>query len=96
MRLINAILVVLLLVLQFKLWFGDGGLRESWQIESAVIAQQQRNDELIDRNRTLAAEVHDLKSGTEALEERARSELGLVQPDEEFVQVVESGPASRH
>lgn len=92
MRLINAILLCLLVVLQFKLWFGDGGLRETWQLETAVVAQRERNDDLVDRNRNLAEEVNDLKNGTEALEERARSELGLVQPDEEFVRVVESGP----
>ena len=90
MRLINVLLLTLLLVLQFKLWFGDGGLRESWQLQAAVAAQREANDVLSERNRTLAAEVNDLKNGTEALEERARSELGLVQPDEEFVQVVES------
>ena len=92
MRILNAILLTLLVVLQFKLWFGDGGLRELWQLENAVELQNQQNQQLIDRNQSLAAEVNDLKTGTEALEERARSELGLVQPDEEFVQVVESRP----
>lgn len=90
MRILHALLLGLLLLLQFKLWFGDGGLRELWQLEAAVEAQQEQNRELLTRNQALAAEVSDLKQGTEALEERARSELGLVQPDEEFVQVVES------
>ena len=89
MRLINAILVLLLVLLQSKLWFGDGGLRETWQLEAAVAVQQQENERLGERNRALAAEVVDLKSGSEALEERARNELGLLRPDESFYQVVE-------
>jgi cell division protein FtsB len=90
MRLINALLLVLVVVLQFKLWFGDGGLRDKWQLEAAVLEQQADNASLLLRNKVLASEVWDLKNGTEALEERARNELGLVEPDQEFFQVVES------
>ena len=90
MRLINALLLVLLVMLQFKLWFGDGGLRDKWQLDAAVLEQQVDNASLLLRNKVLASEVWDLKNGTEALEERARNELGLVGPDQEFFQVVES------
>lgn len=81
-------MLVLFALLQFKLWFGDGGVREYRQIQRLVVAQQAENDELLARNKALAAEIHDLKNGHEAIEERARSELGLVGADEEFYQIV--------
>ncbi len=90
MRLINLVLLSLLALLQFKLWFGQGGLRDVWQLEAAIVAQRQENERLAQRNRELAAQVVDLKSGSEAIEELARTELGLVSPDEEFYQIVES------
>ena len=89
MRLINVILLLVVVLLQFKLWFGDGGLRDKWQIDAAMV-EQAENAVLLTRNKALASEVRDLKEGTEALEERARNELGLLEPDEEFFQVVES------
>lgn len=86
-------LVVLLVALQVKLWRGEGGRRQ-------VIALQQRVDELAhenaglrQRNDALGAEVQDLKSGEAAVEERARSELGMIRPGEAFYRVVESHPA---
>ena len=90
MRLINLLLLTLLAVLQFQLWFGQGGLRDAWQLDAAIHDQRQENDRLEARNRALAAQVIDLKSGSEAVEELARTELGLVSPDEEFYQIVES------
>jgi cell division protein FtsB len=90
MRLINSFLLVLVVVLQFKLWFGPGGLRDKWQLEAAVVEQHAENDQLLMRNKALGSEVMDLKDGTEALEERARNELGLLEPDQEFFQIVES------
>jgi cell division protein FtsB len=90
MRLINVILLLVVVLLQSKLWFGDGGLRDKWQIDAAMVEQQAENAVLLTRNKALASEVRDLKEGTEALEERARNELGLLEPDQEFFQVVES------
>ena len=90
MRLINVILLLFVVLLQSKLWFGDGGLRDKWQIDAAMVEQQAENAVLLTRNKALASEVRDLKEGTEALEERARNELGLLEPDQEFFQVVES------
>lgn len=88
MRLLTAGLVALLIMLQLKLWFGDGGVRELHQVRAMADAQRIENDRLLERNRALATEVRDLKEGTEALEERARAELGLVGPDETFIQIV--------
>jgi len=88
-KFILATLIVLLAVLQFKLWLGDFGLVRYWQLESRVDAQVEVNERLGDRNRQLQAEVIDLKHGTDALEERARSQLGMVKKGEEFYQVIE-------
>ena len=90
MRLLNALLIVVLILLQMKLWFGDGGVRELQQVQRMVAEQRAENQILLERNKTLAAEVRDLKEGSEALEELARSELGLVGPEEEFFQIVAS------
>lgn len=84
-----AILAVLLLILQYRLWFADGGLAEVHRLEREVEQQRLRNEALRERNQALAAEVRDLKSGLEAVEARARSELGMVGEGETFYQVVE-------
>jgi cell division protein FtsB len=89
MKIIAASLVALLLVLQYDLWVGEGSLTAAWQLEETIADQKQDNDRLKTRNDTLAAEVQDLKSGLAAIEERARSELGMIKEDETFVQVVE-------
>ncbi len=89
MRLINLILVLLLVLLQFKLWFGHGGLRDVSNLRQSLHTSQANNAELEARNNRLAADVLDLKDGTEAIEERARNDLGLVAADEEFYQVVD-------
>jgi len=88
MRLLIAILVLLLLALQYKLWFGDGGFTEIRGLELRVAAQEQENQALVQRNAELQAEVEDLRERLEAVEERARSELGLIREGEEFFQVV--------
>ncbi len=82
-------LIVLLIGLQAKLWFGQGGRPEVQHLQERVATQRRENAELRKRNEALAAEVEDLKSGTEAIEERARSELGMIKPGEVFYQVVE-------
>jgi cell division protein FtsB len=88
---VRALLVILLLVLlalQFKLWFGEGGYRNVQRLAQRVEEQAQENELLAQRNRELQAEVEDLRQGMEAIEERARSELGLIKENEEFYQVV--------
>jgi len=89
MKVLVAILILLLLILQYKLWFGDGNMREVWQLESTIETQKAENQKLRDRNVALEAEVKDLKQGLEAIEERARNELGMIKKDETFYQVIE-------
>lgn len=81
------VLLVLIALLQWPLWFGKGGWLRVWDVDRQLTSQQENNRKLELRNSGLIAEVSDLKTGTEAAEERARFELGLVKPDEIFVQV---------
>jgi cell division protein FtsB len=83
-----AILAALVLVLQYRIWIARDGVREVLQLRDAVAAQRTENERLQDRNRQLAAEVRDLKQGFAALEEQARSELGLISSNETYYQVV--------
>lgn len=88
-------LILLLIGLQAKLWFGQGGRPEVQHLQERVATQERENAELHKRNDALAAEVEDLKSGTEAIEERARSELGMIKPGEVFYQVIEPEPPAK-
>jgi cell division protein FtsB len=87
-RALLAILLLLLVALQLKMWFGEGGYRDVQRLAERVEQQALENEALAQRNRELQAEVEDLRQGLEAIEERARSELGLIKEDEEFYQVV--------
>jgi cell division protein FtsB len=93
MRTVTLILFALLILLQFKLWLGEGGFRDVARLEARVEDQRQQNGELLQRNAELQAEVEDLRERLEAVEERARSELGLIKPAEQFYQVVPPPPA---
>lgn len=88
MRVLLAILLLVLVALQLKMWFGEGGFRDVQRLSERVEQQAVENEALAQRNRELQAEVEDLRQGLEAVEERARSELGLIKEDEEFYQVV--------
>jgi len=90
---VRYILVVLIVLLQYPLWFGDGSLINVWRLKREINIQKTENTRLRERNRTLEAEVTDLKHGLEALEERARSELGMVKKGETFFHVMEDKPA---
>lgn len=94
-RLLVALLALaaLLALLQARLWLGNGGYRAVAALEQQVQAQTRENAGLRERNDALAAEVEDLKSGEAAVEERARSELGMIRPGEVFYRVVESDTA---
>ena len=92
MRVLIAILLVILLLLQFKLWFGEGGFTEVGRLEERVAAQIEENEVLQQRNNELQAEVEDLRERLDAVEERARNDLGLIKEDEEFYQVVPAPP----
>jgi cell division protein FtsB len=82
-------LIVLLAGLQAKLWWGDGGWTAAANLRQKVVQQRVENEKLKQRNDALSAEVEDLKSGEAAVEERARSELGMIKPGETFYRVVE-------
>ena len=88
MRIFAIILGVSLVLLQYRLWVSDHGMREVWRLSQSLEAQSAANAEQRARNRQLLAEVTDLKVGLAALEERARSELGMVGSNETFYQVV--------
>ena len=86
------VLIALLIGLQVKLWTGEGGMRDLHAIRARVAAQQAQNVKLKQRDEAIKADVEDLKHGQDAVEARARSQLGLIKPGEVFYQVV-SGPA---
>jgi cell division protein FtsB len=88
MRIFALVLAAALVLLQYRLWLSDQGMREVARLQTAVDAQTAANLEQSKRNRQLAAEVADLKGGMTALEERARSELGMVGSSETFYQIV--------
>ena len=90
MKLIVAILFVLLIWLQYKLWLGDGGIPEVLELEQEIDTVQSEVNTLQERNKALNAEVMDLKKGIEAIEERARSEMGMIKKDEIYYQVIDS------
>ncbi|MDO8465948.1 MAG: cell division protein FtsB [Gallionella sp.] len=92
-RAVTLILAALLLLLQYPLWLGKGGWLKVWDLNQQVESQQQVNRQTQARNAALDAEVRDLKQGTEAIEERARSELGMIKRHEVFFQVLEKPPA---
>jgi cell division protein FtsB len=94
MRVVTLILFVLLILLQIKLWLGEGGFTEVARLETRVEKQRQKNDDLLQRNAELQAEVEDLRERLDAVEERARNELGLIKPDEQFYQVVPPPPGN--
>ncbi len=86
-------LLVVLLALQYPLWFGSGGLLAVWELRDANEAQSAENAQLKERNAALAADVDDLKQGIAAIEDRARTDLGMVKKGETYYQVIEK-PAS--
>ena len=93
MRIVAAVLLVFVLGLQYRLWVSDGGMREVWRMRDEVASQQAENEKLKERNRTLVAEVQDLKQGKTAIEERARTDLGMIGSNESFYQVMSQSGA---
>ena len=90
MRAATLILIVLLLLLQYPMWLGKGSWLNAWNLNHQLEVQQQINQQAKMRNSLLDAEVRDLKQGTAAIEERARSDLGMIKRDEVFYQVLEN------
>ncbi|MBE0613100.1 MAG: cell division protein FtsB [Burkholderiales bacterium] len=94
MRLLSIVLAALIVLLQYPLWLGKGGWLRVWEIDRQVSAQKNDNARLRVRNDAMDAEVRDLKQGYDAIEERARFELGMIRQDEIFFQLLEKPPAS--
>ncbi|MFN9280344.1 MAG: cell division protein FtsB [Betaproteobacteria bacterium] len=87
MRWVTIALAVLLLLVQADLWLGRGSLPQVWKLQRDLAVQQQTNERARERNARVTAEVTDLKEGLEMVEDKARSELGMIKPDEVLVQV---------
>jgi cell division protein FtsB len=95
MRFLMVVLALVLVLLQARLWLSNGGLREVWRLEAEVARRSEDNDRLVARNASLEAEVRDLKQGSAAAEERARTELGMIHTGETFYQIAPTPPAGR-
>jgi len=94
MRFLALALVLLIALIQNPLWFGKGGWLRVWELDRQVDAQRDTNTELAARNAALDAEVLDLKQGYDAIEERARSDLGMVKQDEVLFRILQPASAS--
>ncbi len=88
MKLINFILLLLLAALQYRIWAGQGGVPEVMELAALKAAQLEENQALEERNLSLLAEVIDLKEGMDVIEERARSEMGMIKEDETFYRII--------
>ena len=95
MRILALIFVALIVALQYPMWLGKGGWLQVRELDRQLAAQRETNAQLKVRNEALDADVRDLKSGFEAIEERARSELGMVRSDEVFFQLQPAGSRPR-
>ena len=92
MRVLTLTLAALIVLIQYPLWLGKGSWLRVWEVDQQIRAQRDTNGRLQARNSALDAEVRDLKVGQEAIEERARSELGMIRQDEIFFQVLDAAP----
>ena len=95
MKALTLTLALLIALIQYPLWLGKGSWLRVWEVDQQIRAQRETNRKLQARNNALEAEVRDLKVGQEAVEERARSELGMIRQDEIFFQVMEGAPSVR-
>jgi cell division protein FtsB len=91
MKALSVALVTLIVLIQYPLWLGKGSWMRVWEVDREIKTQRDKNVKLQIRNTALEAEVRDLKQGFEAIEERARSELGMIKQDEVFFQVLDRG-----
>ncbi|TVZ39808.1 cell division protein FtsB [Alteromonadaceae bacterium 2753L.S.0a.02] len=89
MKWLVAVLLVLLAVFQYRLWIGEGSIADVVRLQREIARQQAENERLRERNKLLAAEVEALKNGYDAVEERARSEMGMIKEGETFYMIVE-------
>jgi len=94
LRLLFGVLLLMFVVLQYRLWVGQGSLAEVAQLKRQIAQQELRLTEMRERNSILRAEVNNLKHGKEAVEARARNELGMIKEGETFYQIVQPKPAA--
>ena len=87
MKWLLAILVILFIGLQYRLWRGEGSFAQASQLERNIQQQQAENDRMRERNRILEVEVDDLKGGADSVEERARNDIGMIKKDETFFMI---------
>lgn len=93
MKLLSFILLLLIAAMQYPLWYGKASWPKVWQVDQGVVAARENNLILQNRNNKLEAEVNDLKQGLEAIEERARSDLGMIKEGEILFQIVRNTPS---
>jgi cell division protein FtsB len=88
MRLFKGFLIIGLVLLQYRLWFGYNGIKDYYKHTEMVVLHHGVNQQLVKRNRLLVADVNDLKTGMAAIEERARNELGMIRQGETFFRII--------
>jgi cell division protein FtsB len=93
-KVLTLVLAALIVLIQYPLWMGKGSWFRVWEVDQQIRAQRDANLVSRSRNAALEAEVRDLKVGLDAIEERARSELGMIRQDEIFFQVLDAPPAA--
>lgn len=96
MKILIGVLVVLLIGLQYRLWFGDGSLSEVVQLSKELEQQKEKLQLLEQRNRVLEAQVLDLQNGLDAFEEKARNDLGMIKQGETFIQLIPGADLSEN
>lgn len=96
MKKLTVFLLVLIALLQYRLWLGDGGVAELQELQDRIEKLTEESEKRRERNAALEADVRDLKEGTDAIEERARQELGMIKQGETFVQVIEMPKSKTH
>ena len=88
MRIITALLLIFLILLQYRLWFGKNSVPDYFELKESVARQTELNNKLKQRNKLIYADIDDLKNGLQAIEERARNELGMIKDGETFFRVI--------
>ena len=87
-RMFTFLLILILALMQYQLWCGQGGIKDMWHLERVIAIADIQNAHMLEQNAVLLADVQDLRSGDEAVEERARNNLGMIRPGEHFYQIV--------
>jgi cell division protein FtsB len=95
MRIMPIVFLALIAALQYELWFSPGGIAQSWHLKRQIAQTNTQNAGLAERNAVVAADIRDLKKGKDAIEERARNDLGMVKKGETFYQVVPKSDSTR-